>query len=251
VPRSPIGAFTPDAFGAQMSAQIGTPSWWLDRKRAAYERYAALPMPKRTDEAWRFSNIATLTVEGFNPGLKASTGLTVGAPFGASALTFANNQFVSSGPAASRPAGVIVALISEALKTHGELLRTHFMAQPQKLGSEKLASLHTAFVTNGAFIYVPRGVELAAPIVITHIAAGEGATVFPHTLVIAEDNASVTVVDYFVSADEGAHFACGANDLYASHGAKITYIGAQHWSRATESFQFNSTVVRRDPVSSR
>ena len=43
-----------------------------------------------------------------------------------------------------------------------------------------------------------------APIVVTHIAAGRGAAVFPHTLVIAEDNAKVTVVDYFVSADSDA-----------------------------------------------
>ena len=145
--------------------------------------------------------------------------------------------------------------IADALRTHGDLLQQHFLAQPQKLGSEKLAALHTAFVANGAFIYVPRGVELAAPIVITHIAAGAGATVFPHTLVIAEENAKVTVIDYFVStgsdgrrgeAKSFAQFACGANDLYAGHGAQLTYVGAQHWSRDTLSFQFNSTGVRRD-----
>jgi Fe-S cluster assembly protein SufD len=56
----------------------------------------------------------------------------------------------------------------------------------------------------------------------------------------------VTVVDAFLSADGSAHFACGANDLYAAHGAQLTYIGAQAWSRDTLSFQFNSTIVRRD-----
>ncbi|PTX90655.1 Fe-S cluster assembly protein SufD [Opitutus sp. ER46] len=245
-PRSPVGAFTADAFAAHLATQANAPAWWLERKRAAHARFGELPMPRRTDESWRFSNIATLTVEGFAPGLAAPTGVAVGSPFGPSALTFVNQQLAVALPDASRPTGVVVAPISSALRTHSELLRQHFMAQPQKLGSEKLAALHTAFVSDGAFIYVPRGVELSAPIVITHIAAGAGAAVFPHTLVVAEENAKVTVVDYFVSADDGAHFACGANDLYAGHGAQITYIGAQHWSRATESFQFNSTVVRRD-----
>ena len=41
-------------------------------------------------------------------------------------------------------------------------------------------------------------------------------------------------------------FAAGANDLYASHGAHLTYIGKQDWSHRTLSFQSNSTVVRRD-----
>ena len=69
---------------------------------------------------------------------------------------------------------------------------------------------------------------------------------FPHTLVIAEDNSKVTVVDHFLSNDQFGQFACGANDLYAGHGAKITYTAAQCWSLESLSMQFNSTVVRRD-----
>jgi len=244
--RSPIGSFSADAFAAHMAKQAAGPAWWLDRKRAAYNTYASLPMPKRTDESWRFSSIANLTVEGFDAHAAVPTGVAVGSPFGPSALTFVNNQVMVTLTDASRPKGVVVAPFSSALQTHGELLRQHFMAQPQKLGSEKFATLHNAFVNDAALVYVPAGVELIAPIVITHIAAGPTTAVFPHTLVVAEDNAKVTVIDYFVSADEGAHFACGANDLYAGHGAQLTYIGAQHWSRSTLSFQFNSTVVRRD-----
>jgi len=93
---------------------------------------------------------------------------------------------------------------------------------------------------------VPQGVEITEPIVISHYATGANKAVFPHTLVVAEENAKVTVLDYFVSADSGTHFACGANDLYASHGAQITYVAAQSWSPTTLSFQLNSTVVRRD-----
>jgi len=133
------------------------------------------------------------------------------------------------------------------------------MAQPQKLGSEKFAALHTAFVRDGAFIYVPKGVEVPSPIVTTHIASGAGTAAFPHTLVVAEENSKVTVVDYFVSFSGSdpqlsalnsqlgeRQLAVGANDLYAGHGAQLTYIAAQNWSRETLSFQFNSTIVRRD-----
>ena len=43
-----------------------------------------------------------------------------------------------------------------------------------------------------------------------------------------------------------AQFACGGNDLYAGHGAAVTYVAMQDWSRDTLSFQFNATVARRD-----
>jgi Fe-S cluster assembly protein SufD len=158
--------------------------------------------------------------------------------------------------------GVIVAPLSEALLKHPDLLRTHFMTGPQRFGSEKFAALHLAFVSNGAFVYIPRGVEVPVPIVIQHSASGSKAAVFPHTLVIAEDQSKVTVVELFTSVPHmapsgsfadpvfesrhGRQFACGTNDLVAGHGAQITYVGAQDWSRDALSFQFNSTTVRRD-----
>lgn len=245
--RSSPGSFSPDIFASHLASIPSAPAWWIERKRAAYEQFAALPLPRRTDESWRFSNISSLTLDGF--ALRAPEKAAI-APFAvasAASLTFVNNAPLRGATSATAlPAGVIVTTIAEALVQHGELLKQHFMAQPQRLGSEKFAALHTAFVGDGAFIYVPRGVEVPAPILVTHIAAGAGAAVFPHTLVIAEENSKVSVVDAFVSAEASAHFACGANDLYAGHGAQLNYIGAQAWSRETQSFQFNSTVVRRD-----
>jgi Fe-S cluster assembly protein SufD len=249
-PAAVVGSFTPDVFAAQLAIQAAAPAWWLERKRSAYATFSSLPMPRRGDEAWRFSNVAGLTLDGFSVPTEPSRAVV---PGDLGLETLATLAFVNNTPAASAsvPAelaarGVIVTGLAAAAKNHPDLLKAHFMAQPQKLGSEKLAALHTAFVGDGAFIYVPRGVELVAPILVTHVAAGPGAAVFPHTLVIAEENAKVTVIDLFLSADGSAHFACGANDLYAGHGAQITYVAAQNWSRDALSFQFNSTVVRRD-----
>ncbi len=244
------GSFTAEAFAAHLATQKSAPAWWLERKRAAFTQFAALPMPARTNEGWRFSNIGTLTLDGF----ALPAGATLKSEISdlkfpvTAGLTFANNILASRTalPADLAAKGVIVTTLAEAIVQHPDLLKAHFMAQPQKLGSEKFAALHTAFVANGAFIYVPKGVEIPAPLVVTHIASGPGTAVFPHTLVVAEENAKVTVVDYFVSADAAAHFACGANDLYAGHGATLTYVAAQNWSPTTLSFQFNSTVVRRD-----
>ncbi len=244
--KSLVGSFTAEAFAAALAAQSSAPAWWLDRKRAAYEKFASLPMPRRTDESWRFSSYGTLTLDGFEVGRVIPGAPSPAFPFGPAALWFANNVRSGERPRAGLPPGVIVTTLAEAAAKHADLLKAHFMAQPQKLGSEKFAALHTAFVRDGAFIYIPRSVQVAEPIVITHVASGAGTAVFPHTLVIAEENSKVTVVDYFVSADSSTHFACGANDLYAAHGAQLTYVAAQNWSRDTLSFQFNSTVVRRD-----
>ena len=261
--KSLTGSFTAATFEAHLAALGAAPAWWLDRKRAAYDKFASLPMPKRTDESWRFSSLGTLTLDGFTPPSAASGKSQVASDkFGPTTLAFTNNRLSAppNVPAALAAQGVIVTTLAEAAVQHSALLQAHFMAQPQKLGSEKFAALHTAFVGDGAFIYIPRGVAVSDPIIVAHFATGTGSAVFPHTLVIAEENSKVTVVDYFASASassplatrpsspapETDALAVGANDLYAGHGAQLTYVAAQNWSRGTLSFQFNSTVVRRD-----
>jgi Fe-S cluster assembly protein SufD len=245
------GSFTGASFESAISELPGgLPSWWLERKRAAYGSFAELPLPSRTDESWRFSNVSGVKLDGFMPPGAAGSGLTI-ADQGLTTkptLVFANNRLHSSAGLAPDlvARGVVVTSLSEALRKHPDVLRAHFMAQPQRLGSAKFAALHTAFVGEGAFIHVPSGVEVPEPIVVVHSALGAGAAVFPHTLVIAEENSKVTVVDCFVSADETPQFACGANDIYAGHGSRVNYVGLQSWSGDTQSFQLNSTVVRRD-----
>ncbi len=250
-PANLVGSFTPDVFAAHLSSLPSSlPGWWLDRKRAAYARFASLPMPTRTDEMWRFSNIGTLTLDGFTLAGAASSAPV--APIGipkAARLVFANGRLVSrellSTDLVGR--GVIVDTLQSALVNHESLVREHLLAQPPKLGSPKFAALHEAFLADGAFIYVPRDVQVHLPIGVFSHAIGATSAVFPHTLVVLAENARATVIEYFGSDDDtSVQFAAGANDLYAGHGAQLTYVGKQDWSHRALSFQSNSTVVRRD-----
>ena len=247
-----VGSFTEAAFAAHLARVAHHPAWWLERKRAAYARFAALPMPKRTDEGWRFSNFGALTLDGFHLPESVSladahhTALNI---TGAGTLALANHRVVVREAVSVELAqqGVIFASLQDALLQHGDLVREHLLTQPSKLGSEKFAALHEAFLEDGAFIYVPKNVEITLPIGVFHYAAGPGTALFPHTLVVAEENAKVIVADFFRSANAGEkQFICGGNDLFAGHGAQLTYIAMQDWSREALSLQFNATVARRD-----
>jgi Fe-S cluster assembly protein SufD len=254
------GAFTPAAFADHLANLGHLPKWWLDRKRESWRRFEALPLPARTDELWRFSSVASIQLDGYAPGNAADADLKVpqvGFPHGA-ALAFANNRLVPGGglPSDLKAQGVVFCSIEEALVAHADLFQKHFTAQPVNLGSEKFAALNAALTTSGAFLHVPAGVEISAPFVVTHVASGDGAAVFPHTLAILEDNAKATLVEFFVGqapssgpdarTSEFRHFAAGQNDLHAGPGAQLTYVGAQTWSKETLALQLNSTVVQRD-----
>jgi len=248
---SPVGSFTAEVFQAHLERVSHLPAWWLDRKRAAYARYAELPLPTRTVEGWRFSNLAGLSLDGFTVPTAADPAAPEHADVGIDGvghLVFANNRLATHVAVTADLAaqGVVFASLQHALVQHGDLIRAHLLAQPSRLGSDKFAALHEAFLEDGAFIHVPKGVEVPLPVGIFHYACGAGTAVFPHTLVVAEDRAKVTVVDFFRSTSPDAQFACGGNDLYVGHGAQVTYVAMQDWNRATFSFQANATVARRD-----
>jgi Fe-S cluster assembly protein SufD len=234
--------------------QASATDWFRELQTQAWDEFEAEPLPERTNELWRFSSVKNLSLDGYVVAPEFSgdaSGLTRVREFGnpAGRITFANETVLASqllDPALKR-AGVIFTTLSQALEEHSDLLREHFMAQPARLGSAKFAALHKALVHAGTFLSVPRGVEIKAPFEVFHLVRGDSATVFPHTLIIADDNSRVTFLEHFVSANsEDRGFACGVNDLVLKPGSKLTYVSIQEWSREFVSVQVNSTVAAKD-----
>ncbi|CAN5356374.1 Fe-S cluster assembly protein SufD [soil metagenome] len=242
--------------GIQGRVDDKLPAWFGEEQRVAWAQFQSLPMPARTDQAWRFSKVGVLDLAPYGTArplseadsreiLARSTGLdeTSGR------LVFADDQFLERDALSEklRHAGVIFQPLERAMIEHEDLFRGHFMSHPATLGSAKFAALHEAFVRSGTFLYVPRGVEVELPLETFHWLHSENAAIFPHTLIVAEDLSKVTLLEHFRSTDRRRPgFACGVSDLIVGAGAKVTYICAQDWSDQTLSIQINATTVARD-----
>jgi len=229
------------------------PQWFVAGQAAAETEFEKTPAPKRKDEAWRFANVAALDLSAFVPAPPVTSegriiNASQGMPETSAKLVFANNTLAFQ-ETANLPAGVLLLPLEVAAREHRELFEKFFMSQPVELGSHKYAALHKARVRSGAFLYVPRNVEVELPIEIFHWVEGAYSSVYPHTLIVCGENSKVTVVDYFKSADNAPALACGVNDLHLERGAKLTYIAVQDWSKETTAFQINSTVVGKDATS--
>lgn len=232
------------------------PDWFGERQRSAWEQFQSLPAPTRKDQLWRFSNVGLLDLSPFNLSrtlsdqkhsaiLDNSRGLDEVA----GRLVFAGDELVHRDVVSEqlKKRGVIFQPLERAMVEHADLFQKHFMSQAAVLGSAKFAALHQALVSTGTFLYVPRGTEIELPIEIFHWLDGENASVFPHLLLVADELASVTVVEHFRSLEQSAPgFACGVNDLIAGPGAKITYVCAQTWGENVRALQMNTTTVDHD-----
>lgn len=231
------------------------PDWWIDAQKAAWKRFQEAPMPRRKDEDWRFANISALHLENFSlssdPDASARKELLSLSRTGfdtAGLAVFANDSLMEHQAISQELAaqGVIWEPISAALEKHPELLRKHFMSQLVSLGSQKFAALHEAYCRNGMLVFVPKNVEVKLPLAAYHWLCGANAAVFPHTLILAEANSKVTVLDFLHSFSEEPGFACSVNDLILGPGAQVNYLCSQNWSEKVLSFQVNATSVERD-----
>lgn len=223
------------------------PAWFAGEQARAWDAYLAAPVPTRTDETWRFSNVKQIALDGFRQagGVTDPDSLlerSGGTEKAAARVVFGNESLLLS-EAPALPDGVILKPLEQAAREDEDLFRSYFMRQEVELGSHKYALLHRALLRTGVLLYVPADVSVELPVELFHWVEGENAAVFPHTLIICGRNSRVTVLDHYHSADAGRHFACGINDLHLEEGARLDYVAVQDWSQPSLAFHLNSTIV--------
>ncbi len=230
------------------------PAWYLDLQNDAWKKFLDTPDPTRFDEEWRFADLKKLRFARLNPVESASAPSSIVARAQndltedyAAHFVFANNELIHS-EIKDLPEGATCMPINQALEEHGDLVREHFMKEERSLGGDKFAALHAAATLSGLFVHFPKGCVAEHPVVAHHYVGGELAPIFPHTLIIADENSDVTVMDNFESINEGEQsLAIGVVDLIATNGAKLQYVAYQDCSdTGAKHVQINNTRVGRD-----
>lgn len=126
-------------------------------------------------------------------------------------------------------AGVIFCPISEAIKTHPELVKK-YIGSVVPVSDNYFSALNSAVFTDGSFVYIPKGVrcpmELSTYFRINEKNTGQ----FERTLIIAEDESYVSYLEGCTAPqrDENQLHAAVV-ELVAHHDAEIKYSTVQNW----------------------
>src|SRR5215831_3445626 len=198
-------------------------------REAAIQRFAVLGFPTLNDEDWRFTPLAPLTQTSFKSALNRTTDRAVierlEIPADGPRLVFVNGRFAPSQSSAQNlPAGIVVAGMSDALKSHRDKLEPH-LAQYADYQDQAFTAMNTAFIQDGPFIFLPRNTVLERPISLIHVSAGsdEATVSYPRTLIVAEANTQAKIVEAFAGQGEEVYFTNAVTELVASEGANIEY----------------------------
>lgn len=246
---------SPEAFDAALHRWSAHASFVALRK-AGWERFNALPMPRRLDEKWRFANTSAITLDGFAPAAAPDTALESRlmekshlVDDASGRMVFADGHLVlNTGVSPELAAqGVIFEPLADAVKHRPALLEKHLLKSGTNLGGDKFLALHQAYAETGYVLFVPAGVVVEKPFVVYNWSVAPGAALFPHTLIVAEENAKVSVVDFFLSdTDTAPALAVSASDIHASHGAGVFRKVVQNWNEQVQSHQIDCTHAGRE-----
>lgn len=120
--------------------------------------------------------------------------------------------------------GVIFTDIFTAIREHSELVKKYFMTDGVKTDEHKLASLNAALLNGGVFVYVPKNVELVEPIQVVFLHDDAQASLFNHTILVADTNSSVTYVENYLSTvPEAFGIVNIISEVFAKDNSRITY----------------------------
>jgi Fe-S cluster assembly protein SufD len=235
---TPLAAEPTATLGPEVAAarEATSPAWLAARRRIAWDAYEALPMPSsHSDEDWRRTDISGLHLERFAPLQNVDTAV-LDAMRAQRDTAAPNAALVFDGPMSSiiegadtlLAQGIIVTTLQEAATVHSELVERAFAAV--RVDESKFTALWNAVWRGGAFVYVPRGVEALVPVWIAHAASGEDVAVFPTTVVLLDEGASLTVIDAYASpAGPAALFSDAMVLLSAGRDARLDYHTVQQW----------------------
>ncbi len=220
-------------------------------RESAFARFYELGFPTTHDEDWRFTNLAPIAQIAFQPAPPVSLDRhhleRFRIPGVGCVLVFVNGRYA---PALSSlvvsPPGAKIGSLADALLNDRERIEDH-LARYADFSRDAFLALNTAFLEDGAFVYVSKGVIVEEPIHILYVSTpGDApAMVHPRNLIVAEEDSQLTVVEDYVSLGTGSPvFSNAVTELVAGQHTVVSHYLLER--EDTQSFNVSTLRLQQD-----
>jgi len=202
------------------------------RERAA-SRARELELPTfKGRPGWEFNDISGLDLEAYTPA-------SANGARGVEPLFHLSED-------SELPSGVVVTTIDQAAEQHPELIE-RYLGSVVTDDSDVFVARNGAGFHGGAFVYVPRGVALEQPILLTGVQAVAGTELDRRTLIVLEEGSQAEVWEQYLSGSEDLDGVFNVvTELVVSDGARLRYVCGQSLSERTWIFGAQRAEVGRD-----
>jgi len=216
-------------------------AWTRPLRRSAIARFAELGFPTTHHEEWKYTNVTPITRVPFQPAPPAVYNPTATKLASAvipdlvcTQLVFLNGRFAPELSALrGLPQEVEVGSLAMALQQRPPWIEAH-LAHHADFEDQAFVALNTAFMRDGAYVYVPRGVALDGPIHLIFMSQqqGEAAVSYPRNLLVLEASAQATVIESYVGLANDVYLTNAVTELILGENAVIEHCKLERESAA-------------------
>jgi Fe-S cluster assembly protein SufD len=234
-------------------ADVREPAWLKERREKAAATAADLGLPTYKGRAgWEFTDLGSFSLDSYAPaqpgegdaGAVDRAETLLEAPEGAHVLGQVDGRVLET-PAAG---GAIVLPLDVAVERHPELVEPH-LGRIVDSSTDVFAAVNDASWTGGAFVYVPRGVKVDAPILLTAISDAAGTALHRRLLVVLDEEAEVQVWDQYLSGSPDSEALVNTVvELVVGQNARLRFVSAQDMNEKSWIFGAMRAEVARDGV---
>jgi len=227
----------PDLLGAARPAE------WAPLRQAAEARLETQELPTLKDEDWKYTDLKLLRETTFAPGVATEVDIaeSILPEARGTRLVFVNGHFAPHlSNTSALPPGVRLLHLASASEAAAGL---GTLATPES--SDVFANLNHARFTDGAYLFVPKGVRVEAPLHVIFVSkqAGPGATcALPRLLVVLESGAKAQLIEEYLG--EGQYFTNAVTEVRLHENAALTHERVQRESR--EAIHISTLAARVD-----
>jgi Fe-S cluster assembly protein SufD len=219
-----------EAFG-ELEKRSAQPTWLRSLRDTAFDRFCENGFPTTKDEDWRFTNLSAISQtqfqlarDAYEP-IEPATLQPFLVPGAACRLVFVNGRFVSAlSDLESLPAGIKVSSLAAEIAKDTSTLEPN-LGRYLNVERDAFGALNTAFIEDGAFVYLPRRTVLEAPISLLFISVpgGEPSVANPRNLIVAEEDSQGSIMEDYISLGSGVCFSNVVTELIAGDNTLISH----------------------------
>jgi Fe-S cluster assembly protein SufD len=226
------------------------PEFLAARRERAARLSGTLELPHfKGKPGWEFTDISALDLRAYSPapGNGAGPAGQVAAPVFSPprATELRQHDAGQARRTGELPDGVIVSTLDAAAREHPELVERHLGTLLRE--EDLFVARSEAGSRGGAFVYVPRGVALEQPILLTAVHRASGTELDRRTLIVLDEQAQAEVWEQYLSSSEDLDGVFNAaTELVVGDGARLRYICGQALSEHSWIFGAQRAEVGRD-----
>jgi Fe-S cluster assembly protein SufD len=252
--------FYEEAFRKLQANQTDSRFSWLSNIREnAMSNFAEMGFPSVKDEEWKYTNVAPIARIDFTSSVfteaaelseATDSSLFTCEEAADSQLVFFNGILRNELSSLSAlPEEVVAINLSQAAvdERYAPMLQEH-LARGADYVANGFTALNTAFISDGAFVYIPKGVTVSVPIHLLFISDGTNTASFPRVLLVAGENSSATVIESYAGAQDGQYFTNAVVEVVLKDGARLEHYKVQRESN--KAFHIATTEVDLGPNTS-